>query len=63
MSMTQRELRVLVKSAAGMSNKEITSQLQLSSKTVSTCKINILRKLDLKEMSGMNTAAKENGLV
>lgn len=63
MSLTRRELMVLVKLASGMSNKEIASQLQLSSKTVSTYKIKILRKLGLKGISGINTAAKENGLV
>ncbi len=39
MSLTRRELIVLVKLASGMSNKEIASQLQLSSKTISTYKL------------------------
>ncbi|QDY43020.1 response regulator transcription factor [Candidatus Pantoea soli] len=63
MSLTRRELMVLVKLASGMSNKQIASQLQLSSKTVSTYKIKILRKLGLKGVSGINTAARENELV
>lgn len=63
MSLTRRELVVLVKLASGMSNKEIASQLQLSSKTVSTYKIKILRKLGLKGISGINMTAKVNDLV
>ncbi|MFY0404150.1 response regulator [Pantoea dispersa] len=63
MSLTRRELIVLVKLASGMSNKEIASQLQLSSKTISTYKIKILRKLGLKGISGINTAARANELV
>lgn len=63
MSLTRRELIVLVKLASGMSNKEIASQLQLSSKTISTYKIKILRKLGLKGISGINTAARANDLV
>jgi len=63
MSLTRRELMVLVKLASGMSNKEIASQLQLSSKTVSTYKIKILHKLGLKGISGINMTAKLNELV
>jgi len=63
MSLTRRELIVLVKLASGMTNKEIASQLQLSSKTVSTYKIKILRKLGLKGISGINMTAKLNELV
>jgi two-component system response regulator EvgA len=63
MSLTRRELIVLVKLASGMSNKEIASQLQLSSKTISTYKIKILRKLGLKGISGINITAKMNDLV
>lgn len=63
MSLTRRELIVLVKLASGMSNKEIASQLQLSSKTISTYKIKILRKLGLKGISGINMTAKMNDLV
>ncbi|MGK3138627.1 response regulator [Pantoea trifolii] len=63
MSLTRRELMVLVKLASGMSNKEIASQLQLSSKTVSTYKIKILHKLGLKGISGINMTAKINELV
>ena len=63
MSLTRRELMVLVKLASGMTNKEIASQLQLSSKTVSTYKIKILRKLGLKGISGINMTAKLNELV
>ncbi len=63
MELTRRELIVLVKLASGMSNKQIATQLQLSSKTISTYKIKILRKLGLKGISGINRTAKAHDLV
>ncbi|AZD30807.1 response regulator transcription factor [Pseudomonas chlororaphis] len=44
-SLTEREQLVLKKLSAGYSNKEISDQLQLSSKTVSTHKKSLFKKL------------------
>jgi len=63
MSLSRRELSVLVRLASGQSNKEIAAQLCLSNKTISTYKVKILRKLGIKSIVEMNEIAKKNNLV
>lgn len=63
MSLSRRELSVLVRLASGQSNKEIAAQLCLSNKTISTYKVKILRKLGIKSIVEINEMAKRNNLV
>ncbi|RWR01383.1 response regulator [[Pantoea] beijingensis] len=63
MSLSKRELSVLIKLASGMSNKEIATQLSLSNKTISTYKVKIMHKLEIKNIVEINEMAKRNCLV
>lgn len=63
MSLSRRELSVLVRLASGQSNKEIADHLSLSNKTISTYKVKILRKLGIKSIVEINEMAKRNNLV
>lgn len=63
MSLTRRELMVLVKLAAGYSNKEIAALLHLSNKTISTYKIGIQQKLGIKGIREIIATAERNHLI
>ena len=51
--LSQREVEVLRRAAAGFSNKEIAAELKISVKTVEAHKSNAMRKLRLKDRSAV----------
>lgn len=61
--LTTRELTVLQLIAQGFANKEISEQLYLSEKTISTYKTRVLKKLDANNLVDLIEIAKRNGLV
>lgn len=61
--LTQREREVLKLIAEGYKNKEIADYLCLSVKTVETHRANLMRKLDLHDVSALTTFAIEKGLI
>jgi DNA-binding NarL/FixJ family response regulator len=61
--LTQREREILKLIAEGHKNKEIADYLCLSVKTVETHRANLMRKLDLHDLSALTTFAVENGLI
>ena len=60
--LSAREYQVLGLMASGMALKEIALQLSLSPKTVSTYRLRLLEKLDLKTTSGLIRYAIEHGI-
>jgi two-component system response regulator EvgA len=62
-SLSDRELAVLQYLARGMSNKEISDLMQLSYKTVSTYKIRLVEKLNVKSLVLLADFAKRNNLI
>jgi two-component system response regulator NreC len=61
--LTQREREVLKLIAEGYKNKEIADYLCLSVKTVETHRANLMRKLDLHDVSALTTFAAKRGLI
>jgi two-component system response regulator NreC len=61
--LTQREREVLKLIGEGYKNKEIADYLCLSVKTVETHRANLMRKLDLHDVSALTTFAMEKGLI
>ncbi len=61
--LTQREREVLKLIGEGYKNKEIAEYLCLSVKTVETHRANLMRKLDLHDVSALTTFAMEKGLI
>lgn len=61
--LTQREREVLKLIAEGYKNKQIADYLCLSVKTVETHRANLMRKLDLHDVSALTTFAIEKGLI
>jgi two-component system response regulator NreC len=61
--LTHREREVLKLIAEGYKNREIADYLCLSVKTVETHRANLMRKLDLHDVSALTTFAIERGLV
>jgi DNA-binding NarL/FixJ family response regulator len=62
-TLTRREREVLKLVAEGYKNREIADYLCLSVKTVETHRANLMRKLDLHDVSALTTFAIEKGLV
>lgn len=62
-TLTQRERQVLKLIAEGYKNKEIAEYLFLSVKTVETHRANLMRKLDVHDVSALTAFAMEKGLV
>ena len=62
-TLTRREREVLKLIGEGYKNKEIADYLCLSVKTVETHRANLMRKLDLHDVSALTTFAIEKGLV
>jgi two-component system response regulator EvgA len=60
--LTNKELIILQKLAKGFSNLEIATQLNLSNKTISGHKVNILRKLGVRTSIELHGIAVELGL-
>lgn len=61
-SLTQRETQILKLIAEGKKNKQIAELLSISVKTVEKHRANLMRKLDLHDISSLTTYALQNGL-
>ncbi|TCO10398.1 response regulator transcription factor [Natronoflexus pectinivorans] len=61
--LTPREKLILKNVALGRTNKEIATQLHISTHTVISHRKNITRKLDIKSVSGLTVYAIINGLI
>lgn len=61
--LTSREREVLKLVAEGSKNREIADYLSVSQKTVEKHRTNLMKKLDLHNVSALTTYAIENGLV
>lgn len=61
--LSSREIQITQKIADGFTDREIADQLELSSKTVSTHRKNILKKLNLKNTAMLIRYAVENKLI
>jgi len=61
--LTPREKLILKHVALGHTNKEIASQLYISTHTVISHRKNITRKLDIKTVSGLTVYAIINGII
>jgi len=62
-SLTQREREVLKMIAEGYKNKDIADYLCISAKTVEKHRANLMRKLDLHNVSAVTAFAIEKGLI
>ena len=61
-SLTQRENQILKLIAEGKRNKQIAELLTISIKTVEKHRSNLMRKLDLHDISSLTTYALQNGI-
>jgi len=62
-SLTKRELEILTLVAKGNTNRNVADQLSLSIKTVEKHRSNMMKKLDLHNISGLISFAIGNGLI
>lgn len=62
-TLSNRELIVLRQLARGESNKEISDNMLLSNKTISTYKTRVIKKLNLKSVVLLAEFARRNGLI
>lgn len=62
-SLTMRELQVLKLIAEGNKNKKIAALLSISTKTVEKHRSNLMKKLDLHDISSITAYAIKNGIV
>jgi DNA-binding NarL/FixJ family response regulator len=62
-TLSDREVQVLTYFAKGMSRKEISDQLHINGKTVSTYKARLLYKLGLRNLAELIRYATEEGLI
>ena len=62
-TLTERERQILKMIAEGLTNKHIAEQLDLSVKTVDKHRSNLMRKLDLHNVSALTTFAIGHGLI
>ena len=62
-SLTQRELQILKLIAEGNKNRQIAVLLSISAKTVEKHRSNLMRKLDLHDISSITAYAIKNGIV
>ena len=61
--LSQREFQVFFKLAGGISPTEIGTELNISTKTVSTYRMRILEKMSLKTNADLTYYAIKNGLI
>ena len=61
--LTSRERQVIVGIASGRSNKEIASDLNISTRTVESHRESLMRKLDIHGVGGLTKYAVATGLV
>lgn len=62
-SLSERERMVLGHLLQGLSNKEISEDTQLSSKTIGTYKSRVFAKLKVRSLVGLSQMARRNGLL
>jgi len=62
-SLTKRELEILTLVAKGHTNRKVADKLSLSIKTVEKHRSNMMKKLDLHNISGLISFAIGNGLI
>lgn len=62
-SLSGRERQIVQMIASGKSTKEIAKELELSAKTVSNHRLNVMRKLAIHDVSGITRYAIKRGLV
>ena len=62
-TLSEREREVLRKIAAGKSNKEIAVEMNISHRTVDTHRTNLMRKLNVHNVSSLLRLAYDNGIV
>ncbi|OIN51490.1 response regulator [Pseudomonas costantinii] len=62
-NLTDREMQVLKLLAEGLSNRDIATKLNLSSKTVSGHKVNLLMKLSVASVVDLANIAKQHNLI
>jgi len=62
-SLTMRELQILKLIAEGNKNKKIAALLSISTKTVEKHRSNLMKKLDLHDISSITAYAIKNGIV
>jgi DNA-binding NarL/FixJ family response regulator len=62
-SLSPRERQIVQMVAQGKSTKEIANSLDLSAKTVSNHRLNVMRKLDIHDVAGVTRYAISRGLV
>ncbi len=61
--LTNKELQVLALVLQGMTNKEISEQLQNSKRTIETHRFNLMRKMEVKNLIELSKKAREHNLV
>lgn len=59
---TSREIEIITLIKQGLTSKQIADKLHLSPKTINIHRNNIFRKLDVKNVSSLITAAQQMGL-
>ncbi|MCP1482000.1 two-component system response regulator EvgA [Pseudomonas chlororaphis] len=62
-NLTDREMQVLIMLAEGFSNRAIAEKLNISSKTVSGHKVNLLMKLSVSSVVELGAIAKQHNLI
>lgn len=61
--LTNKELQVMQLVLSGLTNKQISEQLQNSKRTVETHRFNLMRKMEVKNLIDLSKKAQEFGLV
>ena len=62
-SLSEREIEILKLIAEGFSNKEIGEQLHLSFRTIDAHRANLMKKLEIKKVTGLVRFAVKTGIV
>ncbi len=62
-SLSEREIEILKLIAEGFSNKEIGKQLRLSFRTIDAHRANLMKKLEIKKVTGLVRFAVKTGIV
>ena len=62
-SLNKRQIEVLTLLAEGKSTKEIAYQLELSIKTISSYRIQIMERLEIRDLAGLVLFAAKHGLI
>jgi len=61
--LTNKEIQVLELVLSGLTNKQISEQLQNSKRTIETHRFNLMRKMEVKNLMDLSKKAREFGLV